>query len=181
MNATAPSPATSTRPAPQPGFARRAPRNLRPLHLLLIAGLALLFVLQWLLADRERLAADARWRPVVAGLCAALPCSVPAWHEPSALRMIERDIRADPARPGLLRVQARFRNDARWPQAWPHLQLSLADADGRRLAARVLQPAEYLGEPPSAGERLAAGQEAAIAFDIVEPPGGVVAFSFAFH
>src|SRR5690606_33540421 len=39
-----------------------------------IAGLALLLALQWLLADRARLAADPAWRPVVARACAVLRC-----------------------------------------------------------------------------------------------------------
>ena len=37
---------------------------------------------------------------------------------------------ADRAHPGALRVQAGFRNEAPWPQAWPELVLTLSDVEG---------------------------------------------------
>lgn len=183
-NADTPAAATATASAgsgPQPGFARRATAASRPWHWLLIASLLLLLALQVVLAERVRLAADPAWRPLLQGLCSVLPCELPPWRQPQALRMLEREVRADPARPGLLRIHARFRNDARWPQAWPRLQVSLSDADGRRLAARVLEPEQYLGHAPEPDERLAPGQEAAITFEVREPPGGVVAYDFSFR
>src|SRR5690606_41040448 len=48
------------------GAARPLPRR----GIAIVVALALLLCVQVVLADRERLAADARWRPVVAGACA---------------------------------------------------------------------------------------------------------------
>lgn len=144
----------------------------------LIALLALLLALQILVADRARLAADPRWRPWVESLCGALRCELPAWHEPGAFTMLDRKVRPAP-QPGALRVDATFRNDARWPQAWPALQLALSDADGRVLGSRVFQPAEYLGAAPAT--RLSPGQSAQITFLVQEPAPGTVAFSFEFR
>lgn len=144
----------------------------------LIALLALLLALQILLADRARLAADPRWRPLVESLCGALRCELPAWHEPAAFIMLDRKVRPA-SQPGALRVDATFRNDARWPQAWPALQLALSDADGRVLGSRVFQPADYLGAAPST--RLSPGQSAQITFVVQEPAPGTVAFSFEFR
>ena len=59
-----------------------------------IGVLALALVLQILLANRASLAADARWRPVVGGLCSVAGCTLPPWREPDAFTMIERDVRA---------------------------------------------------------------------------------------
>lgn len=148
---------------------------------MIVAALGVLLGLQGLLADRERLATDAHWRPLLEALCTPLPCTLPAWREPARMRMLAREVSADPARPGLLRIHARFRNEARWEQPWPLLQVTLADASGQRLASRILRPAEYRGEAPSPEARLAPGEEAAVVFDVVEPAGEVVAFSFAFH
>ena len=145
-----------------------------------IATLALLLALQVLLADRARLAADARWRPLVEGACAILRCDVPAWREPAALTLLQRDVRPAPGRPGVLHVAARFRNDAQWAQAWPLLVLTLSDADGRAVGFRAFTPAEYLGKPP-AQPTLAGGGTADVALDVVEPGPGVVAFSFDFQ
>src|SRR5690606_9281435 len=84
----------------------------------LVALLGLLLVLQVLLADRARLAADAQWRPLLEQACGVLGCSLPPWHEPSAFSMVQRSVRPSGAA-GALRVDATFRNDARWAQPWP--------------------------------------------------------------
>ena len=68
----------------------------------------------------------------------------------------------------------------RWPQPWPALHLSLADASGRVLGARRFAPADYLGRAPGTAT-LAPGQAAQLAFDIAEPGAGVVAFDFRFE
>jgi hypothetical protein len=93
--------------------------------------------------------------------------------------MLARDVIAVPQHPGVLRVQASFRNDARWAQAWPALVLTLSDADNRTLGARRFLPRDYLGDAPSS-TLLAPGQASQLAFDIVEPAPNVVAFDFRF-
>src|SRR5690606_6591428 len=109
-----------------------------------IAALAVLLALQWLLADRARLAADPAWRPVVATACGFLRCSLPPWHEPTAFVLLERDVRPHPDADGALRITASFRNDAAWDQPWPEVVLTLSDVDNRPLGTRAFQPAEYL-------------------------------------
>lgn len=170
--------------APSPSFTRRtvepaaSPRSA--LWQWIALGLLLLALpLQLLLADRARLAADAGWRPLLASLCGALRCELPPWREPQAFTMIERDVRPIPGSPGELLVRATFRNDARWAQPWPRLQLSLADADGRTVGARGFEPREYLGRAPTAS--LGSGQSAQIAFRIREPAAPAAAFQFEFR
>ncbi len=146
-----------------------------------VAALGLLLLVQVLVADRARLAADAGTRPLVSALCTVLRCTLPAWHEPSAYSMLSREIRPVPGQPGVLQVQASFRNEARWEQAWPALRLSLSDADGRVIGRRTLQPAEYLGPAADAQGRLAPGQSAQVSFRLREPAAATVAFSFEFQ
>ena len=149
-------------------------------QVLLLVALGLLLGLQILIADRERLAADERWRPIITSLCSTLGCSVPAWHQPGAFTMLNRDVRPIANLPGALEAQATFRNDAAWPQAWPLLLLSLSDADGRVVGTRQFTPAEYLGKGITQAE-LAPGQSAQVTFRLREPDAGVVAFAFDFH
>jgi hypothetical protein len=144
------------------------------------AGLSTLLLLQILLADRDRLAADARWRPLLTSLCTAFGCSLPPWREPAAIRLVSRDVRAHPTRPGVLRATATLRNDARWAQAWPRVVLTLSDVDGRAIGMRDFAPHEYLGEAPTQ-DALSSGQSAMIRLDVLEPAANVVAFSFDFH
>jgi len=141
--------------------------------------LTLALVLQILLADRARLAADAQWRPVLESLCNLFGCSLPTWREPDAFTMLSRDVRPAPDVPGALLVQATFRNDARWKQQWPVMRLSLSDADGRVVGARAFDPSEYLGPTITQGT-LAPGQSAQVMLQVRELQASVVAFSFDF-
>ena len=164
-----------------PSFALRdapaAPRR-RGEALALIALVSLLAG-QLFLGERAALAASAQWRPVVSATCNVLRCSLPPWREPAAFVMLARDVIAVPERPGVLRVQASFRNDAHWAQPWPALILTLSDADNRTLGTRRFLPRDYLGDTPGSS-LLAPGQASQLAFDIVEPAPNVVAFDFRF-
>lgn len=174
---------TFLRPPPAP--AGRAPASTRRLEMAAVLLLALLLCVQVVLADRRQLAADARWRPLVAGACTLLRCEVPAWREPAALTLVQRDVSPLPGQPGVLHVSATVRNDAVWPQAWPVLVLTLADVDGRIVGRRAFQPGEYLaaarGGRAVTESTLGSGQSARIEMDLVEPVPGVVAFTFDFR
>lgn len=145
-----------------------------------IAGLTLLLALQLLLAQRFELAADPRWRPLVAGACSVLRCEVPAWHEPAAFTMLQRSVRPKAGAAGVLAVEASFRNDAQWPQPWPTLLLNLSDVDGRPVGVRAFTPNEYR-RTHSAADRLLPGQSATVTMDVVEPAPRIVAFTFDFR
>lgn len=164
-----------------PSFALRdtpaAPR--RRGEAIALVALAVMLAGQLFFGERAALAAQAQWRPVVAAACDTIRCTLPPWREPSAFVMLARDVIAVPDRPGVLRVQASFRNDARWAQPWPALVLTLSDADNRTLGTRRFEPRDYLGDAP-ASSLLAPGQATQLAFDIVEPAPNVVAFDFRF-
>ncbi len=147
----------------------------------MLVGLVLLLGLQIVIADRARLAGDARWRPLVNAACAVARCALPPWRDPATLTLLTRDVRPLPAYPGVLQIQASFRNDARWAQAWPWLQLSLSDADGRVIGTRVFSPQDYLGQAPAAQDTLAPGQAVQVAFRVREPAASTAAFSFDFR
>ena len=169
--------------APTPPVRPNRWPSARARHRLAIASvplLAILLLLQSLLSDRARLAADARWRPLMIVLCDALTCTLPPWREPAAFTLLDRDVRPDPHHAGVLHVSAGFRNDARWSQPWPALLLTLSDADGRVAGTRAFRPDEYLAAPATQN-RLASGQSAKVSFDVVEPTRDVVAFTFDFR
>lgn len=162
-----------------PSFARRRERAMpggrRWPWAVALAALALLLALQLLLSQRVELARDARWRPVVLQACNLLGCDVPAWHAPGDYAMVARGVRPDPRRPGVLRVTATVRNDARWAQPAPTVVLSLSDVDGRLVGARAVPPPLY---GRRAGLLVAPGDSLDIAFDVREPAGHVESFDF---
>ncbi|MBV2208714.1 MAG: DUF3426 domain-containing protein [Thermomonas sp.] len=142
--------------------------------------LALVLIAQLIWLQRDALAASSRLRPMLETLCSALTCSLPTWHDPTSFTMLSRDVIAPPDQRGVLRVQASFRNDAHWPQAWPVLVLNLTDVNGQSLGARRFQPAEYLGSTPHV-QRILPNQANQIAFDLHEPSSAVVSFDFRFE
>lgn len=146
-----------------------------------IGALGLVLALQLLLAQRHELAASARWRPWVAGLCRSLPCAIPAWREPQAFTMLDRSVQPSAAMPGVLAVEANFRNDARWPQPWPTLVLSLLDVEGRQVGVRAFAPSEYRAGIAGADDLLAPGQSAMVRLQVREPTPRIVAFTFDFQ
>ncbi|MUV12807.1 DUF3426 domain-containing protein [Noviluteimonas gilva] len=188
----APQPPTLS-PAPKPRVATAAPsfartraglRGAMPTRwqsFATIGALSVLLVLQLLLAQRDALAQTARWRPTMSALCAVVRCTLPAWRDPEAFTMLSRDVRPHPSAAGTLQIDANFRNDARWAQAWPRLVVSLSDIDGRVLGTRAFTAREYLGDAAATQATLAPGQTAAISLSVVEPAPGVVAFSFEFR
>ena len=161
---------------PKPPAPSRSPR--RWLWLLVPLLLATL-LLQIVLADRARLATDPLWRPRVLALCELLRCTVAPWHEPAALVLTSREVRPHPTAAGVLQVTATFRNDARFAQPWPLLQLSLVNVDGEALGLRRFGPSEYLGQEPTSA-LIAPGQSATLSLAIVDPGKRAVEFSFQF-
>lgn len=170
-------------PTTGPAFAKppQAVRRdlLRLAGWILVPLLALLLVLQVLLADRARLAADARWRPRIASLCRVVGCALPPWRQPSAFRVTARELRPHPSAPGVLLVSASFRNDAAFAQAWPVLELSLANLDGEPLGLRRFRPDEYLGAAPESA-LIGPGQSASLTLEVLDPGKRAVSFEFAF-
>ncbi|GAB1597021.1 DUF3426 domain-containing protein [Lysobacter claricitrinus] len=161
-----------------PSFVRRRtthPTGRRWPIFAAICTLALLFAVQLVLAQRTELAADARWRPLVLNACGVLGCNVPAWREPQAYRMVTRNVRPNPRKPGVLHVTATVRNDARWAQPAPVIVLSLSDLDGRLVGARQVTPRDY-------GQRVvslvAPGDSLDVAFDVREPGARVESYDF---
>ncbi|ASR42640.1 hypothetical protein BEN78_03755 [Xanthomonas citri pv. mangiferaeindicae] len=174
-----PAPDDASRTVPSFARSRVAAASPRARRWLWVAavGLALLLVLQGLFAERARLAAHPAWRPALERLCGALGCALPPWREPAALALLARDVRAEPEDPTRLQVSAAFRNDARWPQAWPQLRLVLSDIDGHVIGSRVFTAQEYLGGAPPA-PTLAPGATAHVRLTLEEPGPGAVSFAF---
>lgn len=171
-------------PPRAPSFARPAPiAPRRPLPwgwLAAVVLLAVALMLQLALADRARLAADPGWRPRLEALCGLLGCDLPPWREPGAFRVTSREVRPHPSAPGALLVTTSFRNDARWPQPWPQVEVALHDIDGQAQGLRRFGPVDYLGGPPATA-LIAPGQSATATLEILDPGKRAVAFTFDFH
>jgi hypothetical protein len=143
-------------------------------------ALGLILGAQIVLAQRHELAHAPEWRPWLERACDTLGCDLPAWRDVSALQLTARDVRPHPSSDRGLMITATFRNDAPWPQAWPLLQIALADLDGKPVALRRFTPEEYLGAMPREAV-LDPGQSANATLEIQDPGKQAVAFAFEFR
>ena len=103
-------------------------------------------------------------RPVFARLCATTGCAIRPLRDVamSQLSIEASDLQADPAHRGLLILTATVRNRADWPLAYPHLELTLTDAQDRIVVRRALAPADYAGGTADLQRGIAPNNEIAL-------------------
>jgi hypothetical protein len=172
-----------SQPAALPSFARQRVRLPRPAQLrwwLVSGGLLLLLLALIPIADRARLATDPAWRPKLATMCGVLHCTLPPWRELPAFEVTARDVQPHPSVAKALLITASFRNDARFSQAWPVLELRMSDLNGRDVGLRRFLPKEYLGVAPPT-PTIAPGQTANATLEVVDPGRDAIAFAFDFR
>ena len=108
--------------------------------------LAIALVLQAVLHFRDALAAHMPTaRPALQKLCAVAGCAIRPLRDVAALSIDASDLQADPAHKGLLILTATLRNRARYSIGYPHLELTLTDANEQVVVRRALSPSEYVG------------------------------------
>ena len=157
-------------PEPAPDYENRfawdKPRKRRRRSWLYAVAIPLLVVVlvgQALFHFRDALAAH--WpatRPALARICALSGCAIRPLRDVAALSIDASDLQADPAHKGLLILSATVRNRANYALAYPHLELTLTDAQDQVVVRRALAPADYAGGTAELGNGMAGNSEVAI-------------------
>ncbi|MGH8123491.1 MAG: zinc-ribbon and DUF3426 domain-containing protein [Rudaea sp.] len=145
-----------------------------------IAVLVILLLAQIAYAERHELLRSASARPWLERVCAGLGCRLPLAHDPEALSLLSRDVRQHPSVANALIISAMLRNDARVVQAFPIVEITLADLDERRIAMRRFAPTEYVGDTRTIASGLPPGATSALVFEVADPGKNAVAFEFKF-
>ena len=103
-------------------------------------------------------------RPAFERVCELAGCTIRPLRDAamSYLSIDASDLQADPAHRGLLILTATLRNRAGWPLAYPHLELTLTDAQDRVVVRRALAPADYAGGTADLSRGIAANGEVAL-------------------
>lgn len=136
----------------EPAFVRQARRRQRigrALRIAMATGSVLLLaalLAQGAYVFRDQIAARyPEARPALAEACAHLGCQVglPAEIESVAIEASELQTLSE----NTFVLTALLRNQASTAQAWPHIELTLNDANGGALVRRVFGPRDYL--PPA--------------------------------
>ena len=151
----------------EPGFVkqgRRRERTGKALRIGMALGALLLFgalLAQGATTFRNQLAVQLpQLRPALVSACAALGCrlELPAQIEMLAIEQGELQTLTDTT----FSYTSVLRNQGNSPQTWPHLELTLNDADDKPVLRRVFTPRDYLAPTVNPGKGFAARSEQAV-------------------
>jgi len=144
--------------------------------LVLIAGMIQFF---WFQRD-EVLSRYPVLMPWVEKLCARFDCKVIRFRDPSAIKLINRDVREHPRYEHALLVNATMSNQSRKRQPYPDIRLSLYDTEGSLIAHRVFTPDDYLDDSIDIAQGMAPNIPVHFVLEVTGPTEGAVSFEFKF-
>ena len=145
-----------------------------------IGFLLLLLGLQWVYFNRDALAADERWRPVLERGCELVRCALPFRVDVSRIDIINRDVRKHPTVKAVLLVNVAFQNHAEFIQPYPLLEVNFTNKSGDSVGRRRFSPSEYLGSDVDEVAGMAAESQVQAVLEVVDPGDEVVSFQFVF-
>jgi len=141
-------------------FGPPAPRPLNHLWWMGSVLLLLALLLQGAYRYRGELAVLVpEAKPVLERICVELECDIPLPRRAELLSIESSDLQADGSHSNVMVLTATLRNRAVFVQAFPALELSLTNADGKTVARRVLLPKDYVAPPARSEAGFAAGTE----------------------
>lgn len=172
--------------APPPEAAAAIPERRRSWPWL--AGsllLVLLLPLQGAFFFRNELAARVpELKPLLQQMCALAQCRVSLLHNADLVSIETSDMRqAEAGRPGVVLLSATLRNRARYPLAYPLLNLTLTDTRDRPVARRQFSPAQYLERPglAEAGMPAEGGTDILLRLDLADLPAAGYELELSTH
>ena len=133
------------------------PKLVKPLTT--IALLLIILLAQTALFFRSSLVAShPQSYPTLATVCKLLRCSVDLPRRAGLIIIEDHSLRSDPDHVDLLILEGSFKNGARYPQAYPLLQLTLTNKPNSSVASRGFTPQEYLPAGTNAALGIAPGK-----------------------
>lgn len=166
-------PAAAVSPAP-PALAPSADR--RRAWGIALGVLTMTLLLQGLFLLRQPLTqAMPALREPLAALCRTLGCELPLPRNAAEIGIEASDLHPEPGGRGDFVLHATLKNRAPYPQAYPHVELSLTDAADRALVRRVFGPAEWA---PDRSPEAAFGPDASAELALPFTAAGVAAVGY---
>jgi len=139
--------------------------------------LLLMLVLQyaWFMAG-DLAAAFPILGPSLEEFCSVTGCETNRRSREEGVRVVSRTVRPHPEYTSALSVRATLENRSLEARPFPVVVFVLYGKDGRAVASRAFEPAEYLDEDTVPADGLESGRRAEIAFDLVAPSEVAVSF-----
>ncbi len=157
------------------------PRSFRWIGLWAAANVVLLVALcaQLIFVQRDAFAQDPTMRPLIARMCTLAGCEMPTRRAVDRIELVRRNVYAHPNVEDALIIDAKFINNADFPQPYPVVTVSLGDIRGKPLIRRNFSPREYRPElDPNA--RVAPGSPVQISLEVIDPGREARTFQIGF-
>ena len=105
----------------------------------------------------------------------------PPTHKPGQIELLNREMKPHPFRPGVLLLTATIVNRAAERQAYPDIDVTLLDLQGRQLERQLFKPGDYLSS--SAELRSGMSPQAYLTFslEMLDPGDGATGFELQFR
>ena len=132
-----------------------------------IAGLAL--IIQIAIFRFESLSKQPEYRSFYATACAILSCDLPDLINTKKIRTTNLVVRSHPSRQQALIVDAILINNANFEQPYPAIRLEFSDINNTLIAARNLQPENYLRGELAGARQMPINQPIQVSLTIVDP------------
>jgi predicted Zn finger-like uncharacterized protein len=130
--------------------------------------------------ERSTLLNNPSLRPWLQRLCQIAGCTLPLPFTPSAIAVLDRDVKPHPSAKGALMISASIRNTASYTQSYPLVEVRLTDLGGQLVALRRFAPADYLQDAQAQALGFAAGASLPLVFEVQDPGRDAVNFEFEF-
>ena len=140
-------------------------------------GLLLLTVLQytWVVAG-DLVTAFPGLGPAIDEFCAVTGCRTGPRNSLNGIRVAASRMRPHPEYMGAVSIEATLENRADAPRPFPVVVFVLYGRDGRTIASRAFEPAEYFDGGKIPPEGMGAGSRVDVGFDLVIPSEVAVSF-----
>ena len=140
-------------------------------------ALLLLLVVQyaWFMAG-DLAAAFPVLGPALEEFCTVAGCETRKRSREEGIRVVSRTVRPHAEFTSAVSVRATLENRATEPRPFPVVVFVLYGKDGRTVASRALEPAEYLDAGLVPVDGMESGRQVEIAFDLVAPSEVAVSF-----
>lgn len=152
--------------AEEPAFVtqeRQRQRRRRVLRIFMAVASVLLFaaaLAQGAYAFRSQLAARfPQTRPMLSHMCDLAGCQVLLPAQIDQVSIESNELQAHSTNKNVFTLSLLLHNRSTVPQAWPHIELTLNDNDGKALVRRALAPREYLPSDKNPADGIAARSE----------------------
>jgi predicted Zn finger-like uncharacterized protein len=157
------------------------PRSFGWIALWAAANAVLLVALcgQLIFVQRDAFAQDPTMRPLIARMYTLAGCQMPARRAVERIELVRRNVYAHPNVDDALIIDAKFINNADFPQPYPIVTVSLGDIRGKPLIRRNFSPQAYRPElDPNA--RIAPGSPVQISLEVFDPGREARTFQIGF-